>query len=352
MILLPREALYERVWSEPVRTVAESFGLSDVGLRKICTKADIPLPERGYWAKLRSGKPVAALKLPPRGPAMPHMVSVGAAQPYRSYWPRSIENLEAELAEPLPERSVFPEPIEEVRARVAQRVGRVRFERNLSAGHILIRDLLAEDEKRRKRRNEPSWGYSHPEPLFESGFERHRLRILSSLFLAVQKFAAPSLRGETGRELSLSVGVETVRFTLDHPDAKADRNGNWKTWPGTIDVLRLSIEGAGARTWLDSEEDRLESHLAEVVVHLIVAGEMNYRARIDANYEHAVSRRREVQEELEKARAEALRKDREARIAQERERRKALLGWHGCRPPGRRRHPHARPTHFGGSRGG
>jgi hypothetical protein len=254
------------------------------------------------------------------------MVSVGAAAPYRSYWSRSIENLETELAEPLPERPAFDEPIENVRARIAQRVGRVRFERNLAAGHILVRDLLAEDEKRRKRRNEPPWGYSRPEPLFESGFERHRLRILSSLFLALQKFGAPSLRGETGRELSLSVGVETVRFTLDHPDAKADRNGNWKTWPGTIDILRLSIEGAGARTWLDTEEDRLETYLDEVVVHLIVAGELNYRARADASYEHAVSRRREVQQELEKARAEARRKEREARIAQERERRKVLLG--------------------------
>lgn len=38
--MLSREALYERVWSEPVRTVAESFGLSDVGLRKICVRAD------------------------------------------------------------------------------------------------------------------------------------------------------------------------------------------------------------------------------------------------------------------------------------------------------------------------
>lgn len=45
-----RKELYELVWSTPMKTLAASFGLSDVGLAKACRKADIPLPERGYWA--------------------------------------------------------------------------------------------------------------------------------------------------------------------------------------------------------------------------------------------------------------------------------------------------------------
>jgi len=321
--LLSREALYELVWAEPVRAVAENYGLSDVGLRRICARAEIPVPERGYWAKLRAGKPATRLKLPARGPAMPHLVAVGE-QPSHFHWGRDPE---AELAEPPPDEPVFAEPIEEVRARVASRVGRVRFERNLTAAHILIRDLLAQDEKRRPKRGEPSWMSGYSQPLFDSGFERHRLRILSSLFLAVQRMGArPWLNGETARDIGLSVGVETVRFTLDHPDAKADRNGQWKTRPGTIDTMCLSVHGAGARTWLDTEADRLEARLDEVVVHLIVAGELNYRAQALASYERAMNRRREAREELERARAEAVRRARERRIAEERDRRNALLG--------------------------
>ena len=51
-----RQQLYEEVWADPVRVVAKKYGLSDVGLAKICRKLRIPLPGVGYWAKLRAGK--------------------------------------------------------------------------------------------------------------------------------------------------------------------------------------------------------------------------------------------------------------------------------------------------------
>lgn len=51
-----RETLYEEVWSDPVTVVAARYGLSDVGLAKICKRLHIPLPRRGYWAKLKAGQ--------------------------------------------------------------------------------------------------------------------------------------------------------------------------------------------------------------------------------------------------------------------------------------------------------
>ena len=44
---LTREELYDKVWTEPVRTVARQFGISDVGLAKDCKRLKIPLPGRG-----------------------------------------------------------------------------------------------------------------------------------------------------------------------------------------------------------------------------------------------------------------------------------------------------------------
>ena len=52
-----REALYEEVWTDAVTVVAPRYGLSDVGLVKICKKLGIPVPPRGYWAKLKAGRP-------------------------------------------------------------------------------------------------------------------------------------------------------------------------------------------------------------------------------------------------------------------------------------------------------
>jgi hypothetical protein len=35
-IRLTREELYEKVWSRPMRSLAKEWGISDVGLAKIC----------------------------------------------------------------------------------------------------------------------------------------------------------------------------------------------------------------------------------------------------------------------------------------------------------------------------
>lgn len=45
------------------------YGPSDVGLVKICKKLGIPVPPRGYWAKVKAGRPhpQGAVAHPPAG---------------------------------------------------------------------------------------------------------------------------------------------------------------------------------------------------------------------------------------------------------------------------------------------
>ena len=61
---LTRAELYEQVWTTPMRRLASQYGLSDVGLAKICKKLDIPRPPVGYWAKKEVGKAPPRPKLP------------------------------------------------------------------------------------------------------------------------------------------------------------------------------------------------------------------------------------------------------------------------------------------------
>ena len=42
-----REQLYEQVWSVPIWTLCEQYGLSDNGLRRVCKRLNVPVPERG-----------------------------------------------------------------------------------------------------------------------------------------------------------------------------------------------------------------------------------------------------------------------------------------------------------------
>ncbi len=37
-----REKIYEEIWAEPIMHVAKRYGMSDVGLGKICKKLKIP----------------------------------------------------------------------------------------------------------------------------------------------------------------------------------------------------------------------------------------------------------------------------------------------------------------------
>lgn len=59
-----RAALYEQVWSQPVLTVAKTYGVSGVRLGKVCRLLHVPVPPRGYWARVRSGGKVRKSSLP------------------------------------------------------------------------------------------------------------------------------------------------------------------------------------------------------------------------------------------------------------------------------------------------
>jgi hypothetical protein len=68
---LTRPELYELIWSEPMSTLAPKYGLSDVGMAKICRRLRVPRPWRGYWARKDAGqkvKPTALPKLPASSP--------------------------------------------------------------------------------------------------------------------------------------------------------------------------------------------------------------------------------------------------------------------------------------------
>jgi hypothetical protein len=62
-IKLSRDELYEKVWAQPVSVVAKEYGISDVGLAKMCRRLEVPIPGLGYWAKKQHGKPVEQIPL-------------------------------------------------------------------------------------------------------------------------------------------------------------------------------------------------------------------------------------------------------------------------------------------------
>jgi hypothetical protein len=65
-----RKVLYEQIWSEPALTVAKGYGVSSVWLGKVCRLLNVPVPPRGYRARVRSGgkgrkSPLPVLRMKP-----------------------------------------------------------------------------------------------------------------------------------------------------------------------------------------------------------------------------------------------------------------------------------------------
>ncbi len=77
-LFFEREELYKLVWTIPVSDLARKLGVSDVGVAKLCRRAAIPLPGRGYWARVESGQQIGAKPLPPAPAGLPQLLSIRA----------------------------------------------------------------------------------------------------------------------------------------------------------------------------------------------------------------------------------------------------------------------------------
>lgn len=320
---LTREELHKLIWTDPMRTVAQRFGMSDVGLKKHCVAAGIPVPERGYWAKLAAGKRVQAQWLPPRDPGASEFVQIGRD---RYYW---NSDPEARLAEPLPQPPTFAEPLASVRQRVERRLGKIKSIRDLQSPHAGLRKLLEKDAARAAKFAERSWAWD--KPLFTSGFERRRLAVLNSLAIGLSKVGARlEVGGPTARQIAVRVGDTPVDLALDHPAAKANRHGEWQVREGPADDLRMVIGKAGAdayqATWSDDVEGKLEAKLTRIGLEIVLAGEALYRERRLGHHQWLMEDRARLEIEVRERREEAERRERERRAAEEKARRDQLFG--------------------------
>jgi integrase len=71
-----REELYDMVWSEPMTVLSKRLGISDVGFAKTCRRHGIPVPERGYWARIAAGQVANKEPLPGQQPGMREVIRI------------------------------------------------------------------------------------------------------------------------------------------------------------------------------------------------------------------------------------------------------------------------------------
>lgn len=206
-----RKELYDLVWAEPRTILSEKFGISDVALSKICRKKDIPVPQRGYWAKKDAGKPAIKIALPPRFPGMSDTVEIGRQRQNTSVAPHGIT-----IPDPAP--PVFEESLSFLQERVSKMVGKVAVSRLTTRAHHTINRILEGDEKRKKAILEH--GYSWDAPRFVTPTERRKLTIINAIFITTHRlgckpYIAYPKFGDNELQTSFQVSDYNVLISLN-----------------------------------------------------------------------------------------------------------------------------------------
>lgn len=158
-------------------------------------------------------------------------------------------------------------------------VGKVKILK-LNEAHSLVARLLGEDETRKQKQMKadyPVWD----SPKFDTAFDRRRLRLLNAILVAAVRCGMkPWLHDKNAREAGIHVGKQPVCFVLEH--VGAGRGQSVRSRRQRRERLRLRItsnpklEGIPL-AWEDAADDIVEHHREDILVSLIVAGELQYR---------------------------------------------------------------------------
>lgn len=313
-----REELYDLVWLEPRRRLAPKLGISDVWISKICRGHNIPIPERGYWAKKKAGKKTLMRPLPPRFPGSSNQIEIKSHQV--GDWTKELRD------KPLSPPPFFEEEIESVRKRVIGMLGKVTVPRLSTRTHVLVQKLLDMDAERLKEREEK--GYSWIDPVFQTSTDKRRLRLFNAIFLAIQKLGCKpgmsmSKYEREKEEASLYIGDQHISLKINVINNKQKKAKK-------IEPLSLSISGWNRNEiiqicWSDTDKVSLEESVQTIVEEIFVFSERLHREQLINHHQWLIEYKEELEEKEKQRKLEEERKVREERERQEQARIDHLL---------------------------
>jgi hypothetical protein len=230
----------------------------------------------------------------------------------------------------IPAPPEFSEPVSDLTERVRKLVGKLSVPRDFAKAHRHIARLLEEDQVRREKHLASR--YSWDAPLFDSPFERRRLRLLNAIFVALERCGMkPSLCSKDPKDFEACIGNERVSFTLNHPgqDRYGYRPASESKRPAS-DKLCLKVSHGRALDgvqllWEDKAGEPIERHIADIVVGIIVAGEIQYRHGAISHHNWLIEWRAQLIEEARKRKEQEERMERERQIKAEQARVDRLL---------------------------
>lgn len=300
-----REKLYEEVWSKPVVQVALQYGVSDVAIHKVCKSLNVPVPPRGYWARIHAGEKIKKPPLP---------TTKGITEKTGS---KTFEGVK----EPIAPQQTLAFLTEDERQKVLLAAEQIRvsdenskLHKKITAYHSKVKEWNKND--RRPEGSQKGFKNYSTRPLFLAGVISNETlprvyRILDALYRQVE-----ILGGSVNDDLSLTIRNEHVSLEIfeaqdevkheitreeaqaliKYEDAKR-HNSYWASQPNIrkhdyIFNRKLRICIRQSRYFRDSEKEKVESRLGDMLLELYEESEVVRKNR--EAYEEA--KRREEEE--------------------------------------------------------
>jgi hypothetical protein len=287
---LTRTELYEKVWTTPILQLAQEFGLSDVGLAKLCRRHGIPLPGLGYWRKRETGHDPGQLPLPPSERPGLESIEIVASQ-------KPADILHYLASQEIPEISV-------------------KWDSTLSHPFTLRTEKLFD----RSKQEEKGLLIPNGAEVFHIHVSRNSLprtlRILDAFLSACEeKQYALQWPKEAEAKLSVTVLDETIQFQItesvkakNHVLTGEEKKNPWLAprWDYCVTgQLRFAITNLPysdfniQHSWGDGKFQRLEECLGKIIVGLGTASIVTKKDReetLQRQREWAEAERREEEE--------------------------------------------------------
>jgi hypothetical protein len=272
---IKRSELYSLVWSKAMIHVAKDVGLSGRGLAKLCRRHDIPVPRRGYWARLLHGHKPKQSDLPPSPQGQDLLIEIRATEPA----PGAVKNAEGSVS---------------VEAQAES-----RSDYRLTVNETVIDphpDLRRTDRELRKKKPDDS---GRVQAIGDSCFSVHVapasvercIRILNTLCNGFDRrqYSIATKPGDGTQVLCVTVQDQVLGFSLEErvrkrlydpaptevarmkrePWFKPRRYVEEPTGALILKLEGLPVYGSRGLRWADKQKAGLEERLNEFMVGLI-----------------------------------------------------------------------------------
>ncbi|MGD8388059.1 MAG: hypothetical protein PVG49_13035, partial [Desulfobacteraceae bacterium] len=256
--LIEREELYKMVWKTPVTKVAAEYGISDVALKKICKKLNVPTPPMGYWAKVQNG---VRTNPPPRLPKInrnaPRTHVLRGKDQGRHKEKKILENIEIPYIK-VPKVLTNPHPL-------------------IHQTYQILKDKQPNEYGLIKPNEKCLHIYVGPDSLKRS------LLIMNALFREIEKGGNEIITNSWGKEprTGIKIGESIISIKLKEKSRNVsyaltnrenqfikrypanNRLGRYRSIPDGTLCLSIETYVAGKKQWYDSKRKNLEKMVGD-----------------------------------------------------------------------------------------